>query len=95
MRENKAKKSRLKNSLEILLILFCLSPAFLGATDKAQESVWRWISNYDLAEIPREWWSYGDPNNANENEHCLAMSQLFLVDVPCTISYNSICQKCK
>ncbi|KAK3706219.1 hypothetical protein RRG08_038482 [Elysia crispata] len=67
---------------------------WLGASDQAQATIWRWESNGDLLVIPRHWWGPNEPGNRAGIDHCLVMgSNQLLYDRDCKISYPSICQK--
>ncbi|KAK3793657.1 hypothetical protein RRG08_025164 [Elysia crispata] len=79
--------------LEAAGFISYFSTAWLGATDLVEETVWRWLSNNDLAEIPEDWWNPSYPYDYDKGENCLAMRSQTLHDRACVMSYNSICQK--
>ena len=49
-----------------------LAGCWLGATDEASEGIWQWVTG-ELFNYAR--WDSREPNNANENEHFLAIKR--------------------
>ncbi|OWF47823.1 perlucin-like protein [Mizuhopecten yessoensis] len=67
---------------------------FIGGTDEQREGRWIWIRTGQTFGFTD--WASGEPNNANSNEDCLALSGESLSawnDVPCQMSFYSICKK--
>ncbi|CAC5363128.1 unnamed protein product [Mytilus coruscus] len=67
---------------------------WLGGTDIKIEGIWIWSSSQ--TEVTFSDWNVGNPNNANDNEHCLGMNygaELKWNDYPCSGKLRTICEK--
>ena len=76
------------------LVSIWLPLAWLGASDQAQEGVWRWLTNNDLINIPSLWWNPGEPDGGVGIDG-LVMDNGLLYDRSLTAQYFSTCQKCE
>ena len=65
---------------------------WVGGEDVTDEGKFSWINGERVNSLP---WNYGQPNNGNRNEHCLAMmdSKHFdFFDAACSTKYHFICE---
>ncbi|CAL4060926.1 unnamed protein product [Meganyctiphanes norvegica] len=68
---------------------------WLGGSDSDNEGSWRWVVSGELVSNEDSWYP-GEPNNADDNEHCLFMvqdRQPPLDDRSCEDEYKFICEK--
>ncbi|GFS16029.1 macrophage mannose receptor 1 [Elysia marginata] len=73
---------------------YAVHNVWLGASDEPVEKEWRWLSDNDHANLPRDWWRPGQPNNEGGEAHCLVMSSSSLLfDRRCFLPYATTCQK--
>lgn len=69
---------------------------WLGGTDAQNENVWIWSQSQNNFTL--EDWDEGQPDNINDNEHCVALwhnSKIAWHDAPCEWSIRFICEKGK
>lgn len=61
--------------------------AFIGGTDVGSEGTFHWVGSGKLVNYPLKW-KDGEPNNLNDNEHCLGLwketDQYEINDAPCS-----------
>ncbi|KAL3861251.1 hypothetical protein ACJMK2_007299 [Sinanodonta woodiana] len=74
--------------------LFHFGEVWVGATDLVFEGEWVWSeSQSKLSEQHYTNWSPGEPNNAQSNENCMAITNTgYWNDAPCSVLLHYLCE---
>jgi len=69
---------------------------WFGATDLENEGEWKWINGSTATEEDLDWRA-GEPNNNNDNQHCISFYTQIdpgqADDFPCNTAHYGLCEK--